>query len=70
MTENFYRTRKVNVDHSTFGGRIYEGDFDTYHSMSDIVSRIVSDQRFDEQCRKNTINRTLLKKGKIKSYGK
>ncbi len=71
MTENFYTTRKFNVDHSTFGGIIYLSDFETYHRGKDnnngstIASRISSDWKFDEQCRKNIENRERNKK-----YGK
>lgn len=39
-------------DHSTYGGSIYNYDFDGYNSVSDIASRIVTDWKFDEKCRK------------------
>lgn len=54
MTEIFYR-----ADHSTFGGLICPSDFNTDHrgkqtkNGSAIARRIVSDQKFDLQCRKN-----------------
>lgn len=55
MTENYYtkRIRFYNVDHSTFGGEISRGDFDRYHSISDIAEHIISDKKFDEQCRRD-----------------
>ncbi len=71
MTENFYTTRKFNVYHSTFGGFIYQSDFETDYRGKDsnngssIAQRIVSDLRFDEHCRKNIENRERNKK-----YGK
>ncbi len=61
MTELYDRTRCCKTDHTTFGGCICPSDFntdyrgrDTYGSV--IAARIVQDQRFDEQCRKNREN--------------
>lgn len=71
MTKNFYTTENYKVDHSTFGGKIYLSDFETDYrgknsiNGSSIAQRIVSDLRFDEQCRKNIENRERNKK-----YGK
>lgn len=71
MTENFYTTRKFNVDHSTFRGLIYQSDFETDYRGKDnkngssFAQRIISDLRFDERCRKNIENR-----GRNKAYGK
>ncbi len=65
MTENFYTTRKFNVDHSTFGGIISNYDFDGHPTISDMASKIVSDLNFDKQCRKNIENRE-----RDKMYGK
>lgn len=56
MTETIY------TDHSTFGGRIYENDFDAHYSMSDIASRIISDQNFDKYCMKCAKDRERKKK--------
>lgn len=39
-------------DHSTFSGNVYNYDFDGYNSISYITSRIISDWRFDEKCKK------------------
>lgn len=61
MTGTFYLTKNYNADYSSFGGIIYKGDFDKYHSLSDIASRIVLDTRFDKQCKKNTSNRNRQK---------
>lgn len=50
---------------SHFGGRIQSYDFEGSLTMRDIAARIVADQRFDEKCKYNTINRdTYQKKGK------
>ncbi len=67
MTD-FYRTGNYNVDHSTFGGLIFQSDFETDYRGKDnnngsaIAQRIVSDLKFDEQCRKNIENRERGKK--------
>lgn len=68
MTENFYRTKKYKPDHSTFGGTIYKGDYDGYYSMSDIIARIISDKKFDEQCRKNIEGRNFKNRRKDEQY--
>lgn len=58
MTENFY-TRNYNTDHTTFGGLIFPSDFETDYRGNDnkngssIAHRIATDQKFDEECRKN-----------------
>ena len=62
MTNEFYRTGNYETNHSTFSGIIYKGDYDAYHSMSDIAERIASDWKFDEQCRKNEIARERKRK--------
>ena len=55
-TTNRYGIREV--DHSKFGGLIYFTDFDTNHRGKDntygspIAQRIISDRKFDQQCRK------------------
>lgn len=41
--------------------RVNEGDWGYYHNIKEMADRIVSDWRFDEQCRKAIINRTRLK---------
>ena len=61
MTRNYYRTGNYKPDHSTFGGVIYNYDFDGYVSMVSIAERIISDWKFDEKCRKLANNNT--KKG-------
>ena len=61
MTETFYKTRKYKVDHSTFGGLIFPSDFNTdnrgknNYNGSPIAKRIDSDNKFDQQCRKNKL---------------
>ena len=57
MTKNYYKTGNYKQDYSTFGGVIYNYDFDGYVSMRDMAERIISDWKFDERCRKNVLNR-------------
>lgn len=61
MTRNYHRTGNYKSDHSTCGSIIYNYDFDGYVSMSTIVERIISDWKFDEQCKRIIENRS--KKG-------
>lgn len=72
MTEKIYATETYNINHSSFGGLIYKGDFDEHHSMSAVASRIILDLRFDKQCNKNAEirnNQKKYKKGAINTYG-
>lgn len=64
MTENYYRTRNYKPNHSTFGGIISNGDFCTECSQKpgEHIEDIISDWRFDEQCRKNIENRMKINK--------
>ena len=64
MTRRYYTETydSYNTNYSTFRGVIYKGDFDHYHSLSDMAERIMSDWKFDEQCRKNAENRDRQKK--------
>ena len=61
MTRNYYRTGNYKSDHSTFGGIINFSDFYTDYDRSEKskswAERIVSDWKFDEQCKKNTESR-------------
>ena len=57
MTKNYYKTGNYEKNSSTFGGVIYNYDFDGYVSMRDMAERIISDWKFDERCRKNVLNR-------------
>lgn len=60
-TRNYYTTSSNYADHTRFGGNIYNYDFDGYTSMSDIATRIISDRKFDEQCKKNIEQRNKQK---------
>lgn len=56
--KEFYITGNYSVDHTTFGGVIYESDFETDYRGKDqkessIARRIEADKRFDMQCMKN-----------------
>ena len=57
MTETIKKFEIYKVDHSTFGGTICASDFDRKTSLSDVASRIESNKKFDEQCRKNILNK-------------
>ena len=56
-TTTFDRTENYKPDHSTCGSQIYNYDFDGYVSISDMAERIISDWKFDEERRKDTLNR-------------
>lgn len=57
MEKTVYETKSYNADHSTYGGKIYLSDFNTYYRKrnnahgSAIAARIIQDRKFDEQCR-------------------
>ena len=72
MTRNYYTTGSYNPDYSTFGGIINFSDFCTDHNRSEKskswTERIVSDWKFDEQCKKNMENRNRNKN--YKNYKK
>ena len=56
LTTTFYRTGNYKPDHSTCGSVIYNYDFDGYVSITDMAERIISDWKFDEECKKNREN--------------
>lgn len=66
MKESFYKTGTYKVNHNQFGGFVYPSDFNTDHrgkertNGSSIAIRIANDNKFDEQCKKNLINRRTL----------
>ena len=48
---NIYTTE----DHNTFGGTLYDSDFDTtYSGRHNIASRMAADIKFDKICPKKT----------------
>lgn len=53
-------------DPTTFGGYVYEYDYEGYLSMSEIAGRILSDMNFDKKCKLNAIQRDKYKKNKTK----
>ena len=65
MTRNYYTTGNYKPDHSTCGGTINFSDFCTDHHRSEKskswAERIVSDWKFDEECRK--LEKNKIKKG-------
>ena len=58
-------------NHTRFGGRIYESDFNTDYKpanyFGDIINRILSDMRFDRHCALNIKDRNRKKEIKCKS---
>ena len=57
MTRNYYITGNYKPDRSTCGSVIYNYDFEGYVSMTSMAERIISDWKFDEQCKKNAESR-------------
>ena len=57
MTKTFYRTGVYEKNSAEYAGRIYASDFYAKNSLSDIAARIISDRKFDDQCRKNLLGR-------------
>lgn len=46
-------------NHNTFGGTLYDSDFDTtYSGTHNIASRIAADMKFDKMCQKNHEEKT------------
>lgn len=56
-TRNYYTTPSNYSSHTTFGGNISNYSFDAHTTMSDIASQIISDWKFDQQCKQNAKNR-------------
>ena len=50
-------------DYTTFGGVVYNYDFEGYVSISDAISRILSDRKFDKKCEENIKCKNRKKKG-------
>ena len=61
MSRNYCRTGNYKPDRSTCGSKIYNYDFDGYVSITSMAERIISDWKFDEECRKLAKNK--IKKG-------
>lgn len=62
MTNKFYRTGRVSVDHTTYGGELSLFDFEGHHTMQSMANRIAADLRFDKMCKQNALNRDRNKK--------
>ena len=55
---NIYTTE----DHNTFGGTLYDSDFDTtYSGTHNIASRIAAYMKFDRMCQENYETKTRKK---------
>ena len=63
-TRNYYTTPCNYADHTRFGGNVYNYDYEGYNNMSDIASRIISDWKFDERCKREAMNKDANKKFK------
>lgn len=57
MPETFYRIGNHKVDHTKFGGVIMPSDYNTNFTNANTASRIENDRKFDNQCRRNILNR-------------
>ncbi len=58
MRTNHYTTSSNYADHTRFGGIICASDFCTdYEGTRNIASRIASDWKFDNACKKNIENK-------------
>lgn len=63
MTKRNYKMTNYD-DHTRFGGLIYLSDFDTENPCGNIADRIISDWKFDSQCKKNADARDARAKRK------
>lgn len=55
-------TKHIHTDHSSFHGMIYPLDFEPEcYNGRNIASRIASDWKFDEECKRNEENRERMK---------
>ena len=67
MTKNITRKIPYRPKPATFGGYVYDFDFNCYQSLSELASRIISDGKFDKQCKTNTQTiQNYKKKGRNK----
>lgn len=70
MLPTYHNTGMDKADHTKFGGYIYPSDFNTdyrkkgYAASSAIAARIIQDRNFDEQCRKNTLQKVNFERSK------
>lgn len=61
---NEYYNKKTDPSH--YGGLIHHYDYEGSLTMENMASRIAADQRFDQKCKYNTLNRDRqMKKGKV-----
>lgn len=58
MTKRIDQTSKKS--NNTFGGIIYPLDFERKITLSEITSRIASDQYFDELCKHNSASKKTI----------
>lgn len=62
---NLTRELSSKTNYTTFGGVIFPSDFCTdYEGTRNIAGRIMSDWKFDAQCKKNRENNKRMKPNK------
>ena len=68
--QEFYKTGRFVPDYTKYGGHVNNVDFDGYstlddsngfHTLTNIASRIASDERFDRSCMLQAQNRERKK---------
>jgi len=61
MTQKTNRYEIYEVDYTTFGGKIYDNDFEKKITLTEIASRIESDKKFDKSCKLSVENKKKFK---------
>lgn len=59
MRETFYGLELGKADPTTYGGKLSLFDFEGHYTLSSMADKIMSDFRFDEQCRKNLVAKNI-----------
>lgn len=59
MALNKNNCTRAHIDHTAFGGYVYQCDFNRRTSLCEIADQIASDRRFDKQCMKNAKQRDM-----------
>jgi len=49
------------IEDTTFGGKIYDNDFEKKITLTEIASRIESDKKFDKSCKLSVENKKKFK---------
>lgn len=59
IMENINKKRFYKADHTTYGGELSLFDFDGHHTMTTMASKLIKDNAFDKQCKRNIELREL-----------